>query len=149
MEYDKLASTATNFITACAPKSPNSNTPDAEAILGILAPDARLQWGHKTFIASSPWLQGHRTPQEFVQHMSGMASKLGTWKPSVTNTIVDVRKRRVMLRADFHMTAQNGTTVLNDIIFIIDVDESLEKIVTVTEFIDPKAAELLREAIQA
>lgn len=146
--YDRLAEIASKFITDCMPDPPGSNVPNTERILANFAPDFRICWGHKTFINSFPPLQGDKTGQEFVEQMDGMAKQLSTWRPDITNTIVDVLKRSVVLRADFHMTAQSETTVLNDIIFIVDIDESLNKISKVTEFIDPKAQDQLRKAME-
>ena len=146
--YDRLAQIASKFITDCMPDPPGSNTPNTERMLASYAPDFRICWGHKTFVDSFPPLQGDKSRQEFVEHIASMAKQLSTWRPEITNTIVDVRKRSVVLRADFHMTAQNQTTVLNDIIFIVDIDESLDRLSRVTEFIDPKAHEHLREAMK-
>ena len=138
--YEKLAITATGHLTSCLPITPGSNDPSPEAILSILAPEFRIQWGHNFFVTTVPPLQGLKTGEEFVQHLQGMAKSLQTWSINITQTCVDVQNKTVVLRADFHMVPKGGEEVLNDILFWIVMNEAGDKVVKVTEFIDPVAS---------
>lgn len=59
--------------------------------------------------------------------------------------IVDEMKRSVMVRGDFNTTVVEGKTVLNDLIIVMKMNESGEKLIECTEFPDPSAtAEMMR-----
>ena len=138
--YDKLATTAKAHLNTCLPKTHGSNDPDAGAILSYLDPSFRIDFGHKFFVSTAPGLQGEKTGDGFVAHISGMVSKLQTYSLDVTNVCVDVEKRTVVLRVDFHMVPKGGEVVLNDIVFWMVMDESGEKVLKYTEFVDPIAS---------
>lgn len=54
-------------------------------------------------------------------------------------------KRSVMVRGDFNTTVVEGKTVLNDLIIVMKMNESGEKLIECTEFPDPSAtAEMMR-----
>lgn len=138
--YDKLASTAKAHLETCLPKTLGSNDPDPEAILSYMDPSFRIDFGHKFFVSTAPPMQGEKTGDGFVSHISGMVSRLKTYSLDVTNVSVDVEKRTAVLRVDFHMVPKGGEEVLNDIIFWMVMDDSGEKVVKVTEFVDPVAS---------
>ena len=138
--YDKLAATAKGHLSTCLPKTEGLSDPSPESILSLLAPSVLIDFGHKYFISTTPALQGEKSGDGFVSHLTGMAAKLQTYSIDITDISVDVEKRRVVLRADFHMVPKGGEEVLNDIIFWMTMDESGEKIVKYTEFVDPVAS---------
>lgn len=147
--YEKLVATAKGHLHTCLPMTHGSNNADPEAILSYLDPSCRIDFGHKYFISTAPGLQGEKTGNGFVSHLTGMASSLQTWSIDVTNTSVDVEKRTVVLRTDFHMVPKGGEEVLNDIIFWMVMDESGEKILRYTEFVDPVASAELAKRMKA
>lgn len=144
--YDKLTKTAMAFIDSCRPNPAGSNKPDAEAILANLDGNHfRIDWGHKTLVTTKPALQGHKSGQEFVEHMSKMAPGLETWAIEIRQVIVDPIQRTAMVRAEFFMVPLGSglaeeRTVLNDIILTFAMDQTGEKILAATEFIDPVAS---------
>lgn len=147
--YRKLAATAEGHVLSCLPRTPGANDPSADAILSHLAPSFRINWGHSFFVSTKPGLQGEKTGEGFVSHLTGMAKALQTWRINVTNTAVDVQQRTVVVRADFHMVPKGAEEVLNDIIFWVVMDDSGEKVVKCTEFIDPAATSELATRMQA
>ena len=138
--YDKLETTARAHITSCLPQTLGSNDANAEAILSHLAPDFRMDWGHSFFVSTKPGLQGEVTGEGFVSHLTGMAPLLETWSIEIMNVSVDVEKRNVVVRADYHMVPKGGEEVLNDIIFWMVTDEGGTKLRKCTEFVDPVAS---------
>ena len=147
--YDKLAKTAKDALLACLPKTKGSNDPDSDAILANLAPDFYMDFGHQFFVSTLPPLQGRKDGPGFVSHMSGMAKSLQTWSINITNQAVDVEKRTVVFRTDFHMVPKGGEEVLNEIIFWLEMDGSGKKVVHYTEFVDPVASAELAKRMKA
>lgn len=137
--HDKLANTAKAHLFSCLPQTPGSNDASAEEIHKHLDPDFRISWGHSMFVANTPPLQGEKTGAGFIEHLLGMAHFLQTWSIDVTDVCVDVPKRKVVLRTDFHMVPKGGEEVLNEIIFWMVTNESGDKLVRCTEFVDPVA----------
>ncbi|KXT02551.1 hypothetical protein AC578_10661 [Pseudocercospora eumusae] len=143
--YNKLQTTAMNYMQSIRPTLAGSNNPNVEAILSNFDPNFLMDWGHKRFVSTTSTLQDQITGQEFVTHMSKMAQGLETWSIEVQQTIVDTKQRKVMVRGDFFMIPKGSgpvseRTVLNDIIFVFAMDENGEKLVSATEFIDPVAS---------
>ena len=149
--YEKLAATAKGFVLSTSPKRSGTNEPNPEAILATLSPDAEFTWGHTFFVGMTPMVQGTKSGQGFVDNMSGIASRLGTWDIKVNDeeVVVDEKKREVIVRASFSMQAKGQEPVLNDIIFWLKITEDGEKVQKVKEFIDPTANAELGKRIAA
>ena len=147
--YEKLAETAKKMLLSCLPKTEGSNDPDPERILANFAPDFYMDMGHKFFVSTAPELQGRKDGVGFVFHMSAMAKGLQTWHIDITDTAVDVEKRTVILKTEFHMVPKRGEEVLNEILFWVVMDEGGEKVAHYTEFIDPAAGMELAKRTRA
>lgn len=147
--YDKLLSTAKEFVLSTSPKKPKTNEPDPERFLACLAPSFRMSFGHKFFVSTKPPMQGDMDGEGFTKHQGAMTSSLQTWEIIPTSTCVDIKQRTVVLRADFFMVAPHQEPLLNDIVFWITMDESCEKVVDAKEFIDPVASAELAERMKA
>lgn len=139
--YETLAETAKRALKNCEPVTKGSNDPDGKRILSNLAPGFWMDFGHKFFVSTVPHLLSKKDGPGFVSHLSNMAASLQTWSIDITNIAVDVEKRTVILRADFHMVPKGGQDeVLNDIMFWIVMDETGEKVANYVEFVDPVAS---------
>ncbi|EME49841.1 hypothetical protein DOTSEDRAFT_164593 [Dothistroma septosporum NZE10] len=138
--YNTLETTAMRFITSLSPATRSGNEPNRTGILSNLATNFQSDFGHKVFVSSKPHLQGQKSGQDFVNRMSFMAPKLETWRIDITDVMVDSRRQRAMVRGDFHMTVKGGQTVVNDLVFLVGMDEEGRKVVKVTEFVDAEAA---------
>lgn len=144
-----LAQTVEAHLQALQPKTPGSNDVNTSAILANLAENYTHDFGHSYFVSTAPHLQSRKTGDQFVTHMSGMATMLQTWSIHITDTCVDAEKRSAVVRADFHMTPKGGETVVNDIVFWMGMDERGEKVVRLTEFVDPVASRELGVRMKA
>lgn len=143
--YDTLETTAKRFTTSLSPSTPSSNDPNATGILSNLSPDFHSDFGHSFFVSTRPHLQGQKSGEDFVNRMKFMAPKLETWRIEITDVMVDSRKKRAMVRGDFHMMVKGGRTVVNDLVFLLGMDEDGTKVASVTEFVDAEAtAEIAR-----
>ena len=141
--YDALAACAQGWVTSTMPKTPHTNDLNVDNILSYLSPSAQISWGHTTFVSSKPGLQGTKSPNEFIQHLTSMSPNLATWRIELTDVVVDVRKKSAVVRADFHMLVKGEGVepVLNDILFWVGMEETEEgvKVIKSIEFIDPTA----------
>ena len=137
--YDTLGTTARKFINSLSPSTPGSNDPGSAAILSNLAPNFHSDFGHSFFVSTRPHLQGQKSGNDFVERMKFMAPKLQTWRIEITDVMVDPRKKRATVRGDFHMTVTAGETVVNDLVFLLGMNEEGTKVASVTEFVDAEA----------
>ncbi|KAK5117710.1 hypothetical protein LTR62_005134 [Meristemomyces frigidus] len=143
--YNQLATTATNFILATSPTTPGTNHHDGTAFLSLCSPNFTHTWGHSHFVTTNPGVQGEIDGQGFLDRMNKLSSRMETWTIKPTETLVDVKKRQVVIRADFAIVIPGYEPVVNDIVWFVTVDESGEMVVGSREFIDPVAAGVLRE----
>lgn len=148
--YRKLQDTAKSWVLSTSPTVPGSNKQDYDHIRSHLAPNATIEWGHAHFLSTAPHLQGAKSGQEFIDRLSKTAPMLETWTIDVADTNVDVEQKSVVVRADFYMQAKDDAdAVHNEILFWVYMDESGERVVKSTEFIDPIAAGALRAKMMA
>lgn len=76
--------------------------------------------------------------------MLGMTSNLRTWDIEITDMTVDAEKKKVVVRADFHMTVKGfEDAIVNDIILLMRMDAEGTKLEGCMEFIDPAAGQEL------
>lgn len=148
--YSKLHNTAKSWVLSTSPVTPGSNKQDHGHILSHLTPDAKIEWGHANFLSTAPHLQGSKTGQEFIDHLSSMAPMLETWKIDVSDVCVDKERKSAVVRADYYMYAKgDADAVRNEILFWVYMNEEGEKVVRSTEFIDPTAAGALKAKMMA
>ena len=147
--YDKLTSTAKNFVLGLSPKTAGTNEPDPDRLLSYAAPDLRISFGHKYFVSKSPGMQGHVAAEAFLTRMGKMAGGMQTWEIVVTDTCVDVGKKSAVLRADFNMTIPGHQPVNNDILWWLRMDDGGAKVVEACEYIDPVASEEIMNQMKA
>ena len=148
--YDTLSKTASDWVTSTRPTTAGSNDPDYNRILSLLAPDAILRFGHMHFVSSAPQLQHEESPEDFVARLKSMSPAFQTWSIDVADVNVDTKKRSAVVRAVFHMQAKNDPEVIqNEILFWCQMNESGEKIVQSTEFVDPAALQALGPKLEA
>ena len=149
-QYDSLSKTATDWVTSTRPKTAGSNDPDYDHILSLLAPNAILRFGHLHFVSTAPHLQHDESPEDFVARLKSMSRAFQTWSIDIADVNVDTKKRSAVVRAVFHMQAKNDPEVIkNEILFWCQMDESGEKIVQSTEFVDPAALQALGPKLKA
>ena len=141
--YNKLAATAKAHLLSMQPQTPGSNDVNTDAINLHLATSWRADWGHNYFVSTKPPLQGEKTAEVFNSHLAGMARMLRTWTIDITDISVDVQKKTAVVRAELHMCPKNAEEVVNDIIFWLTMDESGERVIKTTEFVDAVASEEL------
>lgn len=147
--YDQLATTAKGFIESTNAATPRDNNPDYDLIRSYAAPHFRIEWAPKLFARSSPVLREAKDIDGFLSHIKTMSANLSTWAILIQDLFVDTRRRSVVARADFWMLPNGGEKVCNDIVFFMKMDQSGEKIVDCTEYVDPEASKVIRDRIAA
>jgi hypothetical protein len=147
--YDQLLATAKAHVYSCNPQTRGSNDPNPETIRSLFDPDARTGFGHAYFVSTAPHLQGDKSREGFISHLCGMGSKLQTWHLEPCDIAIDVRKRTATVRVEARMKAPGADEVLNEVVYWIVMDESGEKVVSLTEYLDPMATKELMLRVQA
>lgn len=148
--YPKLVTTAQEWVTSTQPKTPGSNDLNTDRIRSRLSPDAILRFGHLHFVSTTPHLQRDESPDDFVDRLKSMSSAFETWDIKVADVNVDTEKKSAVVRAVFHMQAKNDPEVVqNEILFWCQMDESGERVVRSTEFVDPTALQTLAPKLKA
>ncbi|KAK3661637.1 hypothetical protein LTR56_000125 [Elasticomyces elasticus] len=143
--YNTLTATAKDFVLALSPKTAGTNEPDDDRFLSYTASNYTHTWGHKHFVSLNPGVQGNVDGPEFLGRMAKLAGKMKTWEIEVTETCVDVGKRTAALKTDFSMTIGGHDPVMNEIVWWVTMDASGEKVVESCEYIDPVAADQMKE----
>ncbi|KAM0715155.1 hypothetical protein Q7P37_009620 [Cladosporium fusiforme] len=148
--YPKLVTTAQEWVTSTQPKTPGSNDLNIDRIRSCLSSDAILRFGHLHFVSTAPHLQRDESPDDFVNRLKSMSSAFETWNIKVADVNVDTEKKSAVVRAVFHMQAKNDPEVVqNEILFWCQMDESGERVVRSTEFVDPAALQALAPKLKA
>lgn len=148
--YPKLVTTAQEWVTSTQPKTPGSNDLNIDRIRSRLSPDAVLRFGHLHFVSTAPHLQREESPDDFVDRLKTMSAAFQTWSINVADVNVDTEKKSAVIRAIFHMQAKNDPEVVqNEILFWCQMDESGEKVLQSTEFVDPVALQTLGPKLKA
>lgn len=148
--YNALASTATEWVTATRPNTEGSNDIDIDRIYSRLSPSAILRFGHKHFVSTTPHLQRDELPRDFVARLKSMSAAFQTWSIDVQDVNVDTEKKSAVVRAVFHMQAKNDPEVIhNEILFWCQMDDTGEKVLRSTEFVDPAALQALAPKLKA
>lgn len=143
--YETLSSTAKSFIDSLSPQTPGSNDQDHAAILALLTDDFEITWGHDHYVSTQqPHLQGGKSAQGFVDHLSGMSSIFDTFSIDIKKMVVDERQREVDTRVVFNMVVK-GETVVNDSILAMEMNEDGTKLVKATEFMDAEAVSRIQK----
>lgn len=79
-----------------------------------------------------------------------MSAAFQTWSIDVQDVSVDTEKNSAVVRAVFHMQAKNDPEVIhNEILFWCQMDDSGEKVLRSTEFVDPAALQALAPKLKA
>ena len=143
-QYNILEQTARAWVTSTRPKTTGSNDPDYDHIRSLLAPNAILRFGHMHFVSTAPHLQRDESPDDFIDRLKSMSPAFQTWQINIADVNVDKGKVSAVVRAVFLMQARNDPEVIqNEILFWCQMDETGEKIVQSTEFVDPAALQAL------
>ena len=114
----------------------------------LCAPDFEHSWGHNYATSLNPRLRGTVSTDQFIGHLESMLPALESWEATVTDMLVDVVKRTVVLRASLMMVVKGeAEEVENDLLWVFEMEgEGGEmKIRRSREFIDGLAAAKLKQ----
>lgn len=148
--YGKLQQTATSFIHAT--EFTSGSEISIEKLTTLLSPTYTQSWGHDFFVSSRPGLSPTDTAG-FIKHMQSMTPMLASVQTTITDLVIDERRRKVTARVTYHMTAKGqegatGQVVGNDIVWIISMTPEGDKVEDAVEFVDGEASRKLGELIQ-
>jgi hypothetical protein len=146
--YETLKSTAEKFVHSTSFSVPASG-PDQAAIRSICAENYKQSWGHNTFISTRPHLNKTLDFDGFMGHLNTMTPKLESAEAEITDITIDERQRKVVVRATYHLRPKGSKEAgVNDLVWILKMTESGEKVESGREFIDGEAAMRLGQIIK-
>ncbi|KAH7382706.1 hypothetical protein DE146DRAFT_681695 [Phaeosphaeria sp. MPI-PUGE-AT-0046c] len=148
--YCQLHTTALAFIDAQAQTAEHPSRMNFEKIEALCTTEFQQSWGHNYAISLSPRLQGTHSFSEFRKHLAMMLPSLESWETTVTEVIVDEAKRKVVLRISFWMRVKGAEEMVeNDLLWVLEMDDTGEKVKKSVEFVDGIAAGKIKEIILA
>lgn len=148
--YHQLHTTALAFIDALAEVPDQPSRMDFERMKALCTPDFQHSWGHTYATSLNARLQGEHSFSDFAAHLAMMLPNLDTWKVNVTDITVDEVRKKVVVRASFDMSVKGAETgVENDLLWLLQMDDTGEKVKKSVEFIDSVATGKIRELIMA
>ena len=146
--YSKLRSTAIAFVHS-SDIDPATNELDKDRVRAIRTSDYRHSWGHNYFKSQRPALNHTLDLDAFMSHLETMAPNLKSVETRVPDVLVDEERRSASVRSYFYMTPEGGDeTIENDIMWLLEMDETGERVKGAIEFIDAVAAKSIGELVQ-
>ncbi|KAK3077718.1 hypothetical protein LTS18_009488 [Coniosporium uncinatum] len=151
--YQTLLRTAHDFVLSTEPLPDTSPlSPSKDRILAHRTPDMLTTWGHKHFVAQTPPLQGAKTTDEFLSHMSMMLPSLENVRIQVVSVIVDEVQKKAAVVSMFYMTPKGegdseSRTVENEVLWQLQMTEDGGKVESAVEYVDPVASKRIGELI--
>lgn len=86
----------------------------------------------------------------FLGHLNSMVPRLESAHVQISDMIIDETQKRVVVRATYRLTPKGSKeSGSNDLLWILEMHESGEKVKSGKEFIDGDAAMRLKELMQA
>lgn len=147
--YTTLKSTAETFANSTSFSAP-SNGPDISAIRAICTEDYKQSWGHDYFTSTRPHMNKTLDFDGFLGHLNSMVPRLESAHVQISDMIIDETQKRVVVRATYRLTPKGSKeSGSNDLLWILEMHESGEKVKSGKEFIDGDAAMRLKELMQA
>ncbi len=146
--YSKLRDTAVAFVHS-SDIDPQSGQLDKDRVRAIRTADYRHSWGHNYFKSQRPALNHTLDIEAFVSHLETMAPNLRSVETRVPDILVDEVRHSASVRSFFYMTPEGADeTIENDIMWLLKMDETGDKVASAIEFIDAVAAKSIGELVQ-
>lgn len=146
--YRIFTETARTFIEAYGFTSESAPL-NLDLLLSLLAPDFQQSWGHNYMIQDKPELQKPLDRDGLLAHMKTMMPFLKSCRIIIHDIIVDEPARKVMIRSSFFICTkgQDDEEVENDLIWILKMNITGDKIEHAMEFLDAAATARIMERI--
>lgn len=152
--YQVLHDTAIEVIKSndAVPVENGTPTVNRDRIFAVRTPDFHQTWGPHYFATANN--HGSRTTDQFIDHMMVLIPFLENWTIEIMDVFVDVTKFSAVVKTHFHMTPsgpgpKEDRTLLNDIVWFVQMTEDGKKAVSAIEYVDAGSAAAIKEKIMA
>ncbi|KIY65016.1 hypothetical protein CYLTODRAFT_424704 [Cylindrobasidium torrendii FP15055 ss-10] len=128
--YTTLRETAHAFINA-------KSLDEIKAV--ITHPEYAHGWGHNDYISKHSYMSSILDYDAFFVHLERTGAKLSSVGTEITDTVVDVRARKVVIRATYTICAKGileDEAEVNDLVWIFKMTDDGTKIREGIEFVD-------------
>lgn len=110
-------------------------------------PDAVHYWGHRAYVASRAPVLKRMNNDEFLAYIAGHPDVVDKMTSTVHEILVDEVKRSATLCMSFFLHVRGRPQPIEqDMIWLIDTDETGERITRTVEYVDAVAAGSLADA---
>jgi hypothetical protein len=102
-----------------------------------LTPTCKRYFGLASFFAATPEMADYGLSNaEYEAHMAPEIAILETWRVEIKKTIVDEAKRTAMVWSNHYLTMKGLKEVLLEFVFMLEMNETGEKVDKIVEFMD-------------
>lgn len=148
--YDQLSSTAQTYVKLYEFNRREGKEMDTAQMRSFQADDFTQSWGHSYMVSQRPALQGRLNHNSFFQHLQSVVPHLERVAAKIHDVLVDEGRRTVTVQMSYFLTPLGSSEAAeNDLVWVLELDESGKRIRASKEYIDSLASTRLGELIQA
>jgi hypothetical protein len=132
--YKTIHNTASNTVLSYSQESVGANV---SAFSATLSPTCKRYFAPASFFATTPEMANYgMSNAEYEAHMAPEIAILETWRVEIKKIIVDEAERTAMTWSNHYLTMKGRKEVLLEFVFMLDMNETGEKVDKILEFID-------------
>ena len=132
--YQTLHDTASNTIPYYSQERSGS---DISALSSTLSPTCKRYFAPSSFFSATPEMANYGLSNaEYEAHMAPELAILETWRIEIKKIIVDETERTAMAWSSHYLTMKGRKEMLLEFVYILDMDETGEKVEKVVAFVD-------------
>lgn len=148
--YNKIKSTAETYVKLYEIDLGAGKPMEMQQLQSYQADDFVQTWGHAYMVSQRPGLQGKLDKDRFRAHLQSMVPHLQHVSATVHDVLVDERRRTATVQMTYFLTPKGASEASeNDLVWLLEFDESGEKIKSSKEYIDATASTRMGEIIKA
>jgi hypothetical protein len=132
--YQTIHNTASKTVLSYSQENCGS---DVSAFSATLTPTCKRYFAPSSFFAATPELANYGLSNaEYEAHMAPEMTILEKWRVEIKKIIVDEAKRTAMVWSHHYLTMKGQKEVLLEFVFMLDINETGEKVDKIVEFVD-------------
>lgn len=132
--YQTIHNTATKTVLSYTQEKCGA---DMSVFSATLTPTCKRYFRPSSFFAGSPEMASYGLSNaEYEARIAPEIAVLETWRIDIKKIIVDEVERTAIVRSDHHLTMKGRKEVLLEFVFILDMDETGEKVDKVEQYMD-------------
>ena len=132
--YQTLHDTVSKTILSLSQENCGSNI---SALSSTLSSRCKRYFAPASFFSAAPEMANYgMSNAEYEAHMEPEIAVLETWRIEMKKTVIDEAKRTAVTWSSHYLTMTGRKEVLLEFVFMLDMDETGEKVDKIVEFID-------------